>query len=106
MTDWPVLEPNHGRATLPFVRHGPEIPLKAINQGLGMVAVSNIGVDTRHSRLNYLLGASLVEVFFGFLALKQQYHGPVDLIEGKKISDLVGFPTIHRHVLLSSSVSL
>jgi hypothetical protein len=60
---------------LPFMSHRPEIPLEAINQGPGIVIVSSMRLDTRHHRLNYLLGASLVEIFFGFLALKQQYHG-------------------------------
>jgi hypothetical protein len=61
--------------------------------------------DTRHHRLNYFLGAPFVEVFFGFLALKQQYHSPIDLVGCQQISDLVPFATIHRHVLVSSPVS-
>jgi hypothetical protein len=59
-------------------------------------------LDTRHNRLNYLLGASFVEVLSGFLALKQQYHGPVDFFGREQISDLLRFPTIPRHVLVSS----
>jgi hypothetical protein len=33
-----------------------------------------------HDRLNYFLGGSLVKPFSGILALKQQYHGSVDLL--------------------------
>jgi hypothetical protein len=91
---------------LPFMSHRPEIPLEAINQGAGIVIVSSMRLNTRHHRMNYFRGASLVEILFGFLALKQQYHDPVDLGTCEQISDLVRFPTVPRHILVSSPFCL